>query len=272
MLCNVEMGRIYYEIYGEGFPVLLLHGMGTDHRSMKAWAEPIYENIKGFQRVYIDLPAHGKSTIDEGLKTTNDMLTNILEFIDKVLPNSRFLLIGSSFGGYLAQGILHSKREQVKGVCLLAPVLHLKERNLPEKVVLERDEGLNREWDDDCKNAFRTLFVHQSKINFDCFMNEIQPGRLLANKDFLASSWREKGYLLSEEPLNDVPSLPHHALIILGRHDSICGYKDHFFLLDKLPNSTVAILDGAGHMLQVENREIVRELVKDWLNKISINL
>ena len=43
------------------------------------------------------------------------------------------------------------------------------------------------------------------------------------------SNWREKGYFLSEEPLNDVSTLTQPVLIILGKQDSICGYKDHFF-------------------------------------------
>ncbi|PEZ82278.1 MULTISPECIES: alpha/beta fold hydrolase, partial [Bacillus cereus group] len=37
------------------------------------------------------------------------------------------------------------------------------------------------------------------------------------------------------------------------------------FLLEKFPNATFSILDGAGHMLQIEKRKIVQELIKDWL-------
>jgi hypothetical protein len=32
----VTKGSIYYEIVGSGFPILIMHSMGTDHRSMKA--------------------------------------------------------------------------------------------------------------------------------------------------------------------------------------------------------------------------------------------
>ncbi len=77
------------------------------------------------------------------------------------------------------------------------------------------------------------------------------------------SNWREKGYFLSEEPLNDVGTLTQPVLIILGKQDSICGYKDHLFLLEKFPNATFSILDSAGHMLQIEKRKIVQELIKD---------
>jgi pimeloyl-ACP methyl ester carboxylesterase len=265
MNCKVKMGSIFYEVVGEGMPLLILHSMGTDHRSMKAWIEPIFKNINGYQRVYIDLPAHGYSVIDKNVKSTNDMLSNILDFIDTVFPNKIFSLIASSFGGYLAQGILHFRQDQVKSICLLASALHLKERNLPKKVVLEKNEGLLSALESDIRNAFETLMVYQNKENLDHFLSEIQPGRLLANRDFLTSNWREKGYFLSEEPFHDVSKLLQPALIILGKQDNICGYKDYDFLLNKFPNSTYVILNKAGHMLHIEKRKIVQQLVKDWL-------
>jgi pimeloyl-ACP methyl ester carboxylesterase len=265
MNCLVTNGNIYYDIVGSGFPILIMHSMGTDHRSMKTWIEPIFENIQGYQRIYIDLPAHGLSFIDENLKSSDDILLNILDFIDKTIPNQAFSLIGFSFGGYLAQGVLHQKHKKVKSICLLATALHLKERSLPKKIVFTKDEALLNELDSDIRKAFETLIIYQNKENLSYFLNEIQPGRLLANKSFLMSNWRETGYFLSEEPFNDVSKLPQPALIILGKQDSICGYKDHFYLLEKFPNATFAILDQAGHMIQIEKRKIVQGLIKDWL-------
>jgi pimeloyl-ACP methyl ester carboxylesterase len=265
MNCLVTNGNIYYDIVGSGFPILIMHSMGTDHRSMKTWIEPIFENIQGYQRIYIDLPAHGLSFIDENLKSSDDILLNILDFIDKTIPNQAFSLIGFSFGGYLAQGVLHQKHKKVKSICLLATALHLKERSLPKKIVFTKDEALLNGLDSDIRKAFETLIIYQNKENLSYFLNEIQPGRLLANKSFLMSNWRETGYFLSEEPFNDVSKLPQPALIILGKQDSICGYKDHFYLLEKFPNATFAILDQAGHMIQIEKRKIVQGLIKDWL-------
>jgi pimeloyl-ACP methyl ester carboxylesterase len=242
-----------------------MHSMGTDHRSMKTWIEPIFKNIQGYQRIYIDLPAHGLSFIDENLKSSDDILLNILDFIDKTIPNQAFSLIGFSFGGYLAQGVLHQKHKKVKSICLLATALHLKERSLPKKIVFTKDEALLNGLDSDIRKAFETLIIYQNKENLSYFLNEIQPGRLLANKSFLMSNWRETGYFLSEEPFNDVSKLSQPALIILGKQDSICGYKDHFYLLEKFPNATFAILDQAGHMIQIEKRKIVQGLIEDWL-------
>ncbi|MBM7663108.1 pimeloyl-ACP methyl ester carboxylesterase [Bacillus mesophilus] len=266
--CQVSKGSIHYEVVGSGLPILFLHSMGSDHRSMK-WLEPVFQKHEGFQRIYIDLPAHGLSTINKDLKTSDDILLNILDFIDATIPNQPFSLIGISYGGYLAQAILHHRQKSVKGICLLAPAIHLKERNLPQKVVYSKDREMFNQIDSDIRVAFETLFIHQHKENLAYFLNEIQPGRLLANKEFLQSNWREHGYLFTEEPFNDVSSLSQVALVILGKQDSICGYQDHYFLLDKFSNCTFSILDQAGHMLHIEKRSIVQSLIRDWLPRIN---
>ncbi|MHC0036926.1 alpha/beta fold hydrolase [Pseudoneobacillus sp. C159] len=264
MKCLVAKGGIAYEVEGSGFPLLILHSMGTDHRSMKAWLEPVFTSLEGFQRIYIDLPAHGQSLIDKTFSSSDDALMNILDFIDQIIPNQDFSLIGFSYGGYLAQGIMHKRLNNVKGICLLATALHKKDRNLPVKVVIKKEEEL-KELDPDLLTAFETLMTYQTKENLEYFLKEIQPGRILANRNFLASNWREKGYFLSEEPLKDTENLQHPALILTGKQDSICGYKDHLSLFEKFSNASFVVLNQAGHMLQIEKREMVQELIKDWL-------
>lgn len=266
---KVRKGTIFYESIGEGFPIIFLHSMGTDHRSMKAWAEPIFENMKDFKRIYVDIPAHGLSNIEASLQSTDDILSNILEFIDELFPYEGFLLVGHSYGGYLAQGIMHHRLDRVKGICLIASALHVKDRTLPEKVVFEKDDQLLDELEHDIRTAFETLMVIQNKQKFEVFIEEIQPGRLLANRDFLNSNWREKGYYLKEKPFSKLSRISQPALIIAGKQDAICGYKDYLFFLDLFTNSSLAVLEGAGHLIPIDKRETVQLLIKDWLEQIN---
>jgi pimeloyl-ACP methyl ester carboxylesterase len=59
------------------------------------------------------------------------------------------------------------------------------------------------------------------------------------------------------------------ALFVLGRQDTICRYEDYFSLLEKFPNASFAILGQARHLMQIGKRELVQELVKDWLHRIN---
>lgn len=269
MECKVRKGTIFYESIGEGLPLIFLHSMGTDHRSMKAWSEPIFENMKDFKRIYVDIPAHGLSHIEASLQSSDEILSNILDFIDELFPYEGFLLVGHSYGGYLAQGIMHYRLNQVKGICLIASALHVKDRTLPEKVVFEKDEYLLDGLEYDIRTAFETLMIYQNKQKLELFLKEIHPGRLLANRDFLNSNWRQKGYYLKEKPFGELSQIFQPALIIAGKQDAICGYKDYLFFLDLFTNSSLAVLEGAGHLIPIDKRETVQLLLKDWLKQIN---
>ena len=192
MKCLVTKSIINYEIYGSGFPILILHSMGTDHRAMSCWLEDMFETIQGFQRIYIDLPAHGNSTIEVGFGSSDVMLTSILDFVDKIIPTKMFSLIGFSYGGYLAQGILQHRKSSIRSICLLATALHLKDRSLPKKVVFTKDESFLSLLDNDIKVAIETLMNYQDKEHIEYFLKEIQPGRFISNKEFLTFNWRER--------------------------------------------------------------------------------
>ena len=186
MECKVSYGRIHYKIIGEGKPLVILHSMGTDHRAMEVWLEPIFNEVTDYKRIYVDLPAHGLSRINEDFKGTEQMAANIKEFIQKTLGDETFSLIGMSYGGYIAQGILDEMLEQVEGIALIVPAVHKRTRTLPQKVVLKCDKEMIGDLNQDLKTAFETLMVIQTKTMLKRFISEVQPGRELADQSELA--------------------------------------------------------------------------------------
>ncbi|MGD8188968.1 alpha/beta fold hydrolase [Brevibacillus ginsengisoli] len=116
-MIKTSKGTIHYEIHGEGHPIVILHPLAMDYRAMKYWMEPIFENPKlalnQYQRIYVDLPAHGHSQLTAEVKTSDDLLVSLLEFIQMLLPNRSFSLAGMSFGGYMAQGVMSKMSHQV---------------------------------------------------------------------------------------------------------------------------------------------------------------
>ncbi len=55
---SVNGKKIYYEIYGEGKPLLLLHGYT---QSSKSWIPYVKDYEKEYEVYLIDLTGHGKS-------------------------------------------------------------------------------------------------------------------------------------------------------------------------------------------------------------------
>jgi pimeloyl-ACP methyl ester carboxylesterase len=62
---------------------------------------------------------------------------------------------------------------------------------------------------------------------------------------------------------------PGPALFVLGRQDSIVGYRSALDLIEDYPRATVAVLDRAGHVLPWEQPALFGALVSDWLDRLE---
>lgn len=89
--------KIYYEILGEGYPLIMLHGNGEDHTTLL----PLARKLSTHYSVYlIDTKGHGKS---EGNipNSYDDMAINLLDFIHE-LSITKAHVLGYSDGAITA--------------------------------------------------------------------------------------------------------------------------------------------------------------------------
>jgi pimeloyl-ACP methyl ester carboxylesterase len=49
----------------------------------------------------------------------------------------------------------------------------------------------------------------------------------------------------------------------------VVGFEDQFALLPHYPRATYAVLDLAGHNLQIEQPALMNVLLRDWLERIA---
>jgi pimeloyl-ACP methyl ester carboxylesterase len=59
------------------------------------------------------------------------------------------------------------------------------------------------------------------------------------------------------------------VLVLAGRQDHISGYRDSWDVLEIYPRATFAVLDRAGHRLQMEQEELFNALVNEWLDRVE---
>jgi pimeloyl-ACP methyl ester carboxylesterase len=273
MEANVKNLSIHYETFGEGMPFLLLHGYTVDHRLMTGCMEPIFQNVDGYQRIYIDLPGMGMTRSAEWIENSDDMLEIILAFLDAVIPGKRFLLAGESYGGYLARGIVHAIPRRVAGLCLLCPAIVTghERRDLPRPCVIKRDEDLFKRLDPADAEGFAENNAVQTEETWARYNEDILCGVKLADRPFLDHFWAT-GYSFTADV--DAFDKPYESpsLFWVGRQDTVVGYKDAWRILDNYPRATFAVLDRAGHNLQIEQSALMNPLVLEWLKRVKESL
>ncbi|MFZ5968069.1 MAG: alpha/beta fold hydrolase [Bacillota bacterium] len=270
MECKIKSISINYEVIGQGKPIVMIHGYTPDHRLMSGCMEPVFKEKTNYKRIYFDLPGMGKTSAVDWITNSDVMLDIILEFIDHVIPNGNFLLAGESYGGYLSRGILKKIPHRVDGLLMICPCIipdSSKRRLPPRKVLLENDRLLSQLAPYEVEQ-YASIAVVQSEETWQRFRDEILPGLELADKSFLAN-FRETGYAFSFDVDETGSTFDKPALILAGRQDDSVGYKDAWDLLDRYPRAAFAVLDRAGHNLQIEQPEVFSCLVREWLYRVE---
>jgi pimeloyl-ACP methyl ester carboxylesterase len=270
MFCDVDGLEIYYETYGEGTPILMIHGFGIDHHVMIGCMEPIFRDRPDWKRIYFDLPGMGQTKTTDDIRDSDQMLDVVIRFAEKVVPEGRFLVAGESYGGYLARGLVYRIPERLDGLLLICPVIiaDRQKRTLPQRAVFAREEKLLAGIEPDTRNFFERMLVLQDRRRWERFKVDIIPGMRSKNEAFL-ERLQKSGYSFSF----DVDRLEHPfekpSLLLAGRQDATVGWKDMLKIVDNYPRGTFAVLDRAGHGLEVEQETVFNCLVNEWLNRVK---
>lgn len=259
---------INYKVVGEGYPVVMLHGWSLDHQALLHCMEPIFEKRNGWKRIYIDLPGMGGSDAQPSIQNSDDMLSAVLEFIDNLIPNEQFMVCGYSYGAFMARGIAHLRSNLVRGMFLMAPgiVPDPAKRVLPARQILKEDPELVSRLPSEDAAEFESMAVIQGPHEWERFREEILIPSKNARLEFL-DRVRQNGYGLSFDA--DANSFEPPTLIITGRQDHVVGYQDAWRLIEKYPRATFAVLDMAGHNLQIEQPDVFEALVDNWLDRLE---
>lgn len=259
---------INYKVVGDGIPVIILHGWSLDHQAMFSCLEPVFQKKRGYKRFYIDFPGMGGSQALESIHNSDDMLKAILELIDLIIPDESFLLCGYSYGGYIARGIVHSRKSLVRGMMLIAPVIKAEydQRILPHHQILMEDPTLISQLSSQEAAEFEPMAVVQGEQEWKRFQKEILLPSKKANAEWM-NHIQQNGYGYTFNLDEGSQSFEFPALIITGRQDSVAGYEDAWEFIDRYPRATFAVLDMAGHNLQIEQPDLFEALVGNWLER-----
>jgi pimeloyl-ACP methyl ester carboxylesterase len=249
---------------GAAGTVVLLHGFTLDHRAMTGAFEPVFATRPRWRRIYLDLPGMGRSAAPDTVSSTDDVFATVQNALRALIPDGPYAVCGQSYGGYLARGLAAADPARVSGLALIVPMIvatHA-DRDVDPHVVLHRDAfaaALPPGAD------FDQEMVVQTEETYRRTREEELPGVELADPAAVA---RIQAAYPGTFPLEPGP-YPGPSLFLLGRQDSVTGYRDAGRLLEHYPHATFAVLDRAGHGAHIEQPALFTALVTDWLDRVT---
>lgn len=269
---EVQSVPVRYLAKGDGTPVVLIHGWSADHRYMVADLEPVFARQVGWRRIYLDLPGHGRTPAPSWLQSQDQVLSIVSDFVDAVLPDQPFAIVGSSYGGHTALGLLRQVPERILGACLIVPDLPAPDgTRLTEPVtVLHPDPVGLGELASDELWMLQGLVTHERWMVEELRAHDV-PAYRQADYEFLRRL--NDRYLATGAAGHPGPAFNRPSVILTGRQDATTGFRAAWSLVDELPRASLAVLDLAGHQLgRIERPALFEALVADWLDRMERDL
>jgi pimeloyl-ACP methyl ester carboxylesterase len=266
MECELDRITVHYEVFGEGRPMLMLHGMPMDHTQMVCEMEPHFRKRGGWKRIYVDMPGHGETPGRDWIVSMDQVLEVVEGFIDRVIPGERFAVAGTSYGAYIGRGLVYRRGYQMIGLLLTVPAVtpDATKLTLPPWTVIVKNRAIVAAAKSAKIGWFEegAVVQNQAALDYASALN-----RSVADEKFLEGIRRHGGFSF------DVDKLPHPfpgpCLFIMGRQDHWVGYRDAWNILENYPRATFAVLDRAGHLVRGEQPELCVALVDEWLDRVE---
>ena len=233
--------KVYYEIYGEGDPVLLLHG---NSGSIKTMVYQIPELSKHFKVIAVDSRAQGKSTDSNKEITYTLMASDMNELIDKLKLGS-VNVVGWSDGGNIGLELAFAHPEKIKKLVTFgANFTYQNFMAAPDSVAMDPNDSL----------IIKTAgLLKIYKEGYDKIPADIKKK---------LSNLTEKYPNFTKEQLKQI-KVP--TLVVAGDHD-IINLDQTITIFTSLPHSQLFIVPGTTHLELIEKSKLVNSVVINFLN------
>jgi pimeloyl-ACP methyl ester carboxylesterase len=244
---NVGDAKLYYEVYGTGRPLLLLHGDTFGY--IDEFSDYIPLLAKHFRVIAVGMRGHGKSEI--GTKTYSYKL--FAEDAISILRNETkdaATVIGFSAGAITAYYLAAYYPDKVKKTVALAGLLESSGYRPTAMAELKSLTG------EDCEKMLPDLVKSRKRL-----MPEPNRYNDVINK--LRESWLQPVYI---EKLK-AKSIKSPVLIIGGDRDDYIK-SDEFVRAHKtIPNSQLAIIPNCDHVGLILNSAVWKDHVIPFVSK-----
>ncbi|MFY4777281.1 2-succinyl-6-hydroxy-2,4-cyclohexadiene-1-carboxylate synthase [Metabacillus sp. RGM 3146] len=269
MIKNVKNLHYHIEIYGEGEPLVFLHGFTG---SSQNWI-PFVDSFPGFRLILIDIIGHGKSASPK--ETEHYSMMNAVEdlkIIVEELAGEPVSLLGYSMGGRLALSFAMTYPEWVEKVILESSSPGLK-APAERKKRMQQDQSLADEIQVKGISAFVdkweniSLFETQKRLP-EKLRKCIREQRLQNVPEGLAGSLIGMGTGAQPSWWDRLNRFNKKVLLISGQWDTkFCMINEEMQSL--LPEASLQIIKDSGHAVHVEQPQIFGKIVNEFLTQTN---
>lgn len=251
--------KIYYEIYGEGYPLLLIGGLGSQ---IQSWAVQVPLYSKHFHVIVFDNRGAGKSDKPDALYTTELMADDTSMLLDALGIESAHIA-GKSMGGMIGQWLAIKYPEKVKKLvlgCTSASRDDVGNEILGMGREIATKIGMKAVW-------LSAIFWGYTRDYIERNLSSIieTMGTIPEDPEALIGYIRQSFACQGHNTRGLVGQIKAPTLVMLGENDLSASPKRSLELADLIPGAKLKVFKGVGHGFWREKQEEVDREVLDFL-------
>jgi len=270
---NIRDIKLSYRVYGEGFPVIFIHGYGA---KKEIWKPQVAEISKNFRVVTFDLRGTGESD-RPNIPYTMKMMAEDVNELAEFLNIKKVHIIGRSFGGMIAQNFALLYPEKIDKLVLIATNYGRMDTEwveIPKNGRLEEIETLKRDplkaFKQKSKWLFHLKFRREMEGNptkrfYEIFSMEDLIKESMINPSRPQDIINQAEAMKTHYTFDKLGKIRHKTLLIAASHDRQTPVSVMEEMNKKIPNSELKIIYEAGHFMTLSRASEVNKIILDFL-------
>ncbi len=265
--------KICYETKGSGYPVLLVHGFGGKKEDWIAQFGPLSER---FKIIRFDNRGAGKSDRPKTIYTMEVFAADIKGLMD-YLKIKKAHIIGWSLGGMIVQNFVLKYPNYVNKVVLINTNYGTPDEQGPiayKQMRLDKLEQLKKDpvkafWDGTRvsyhRNFRKQMEMDPKKKFYDLWSVEDLIREESINPSSPEDIEAQANALITHRTYERLGEIKSETLLIASSHDRVCPKSVMAEMNEIIPNSTLEVIDKAGHSSPRSRAPEVNNIIINFL-------
>ncbi len=257
--------NMYYEVHGEGFPLVMIMGLSADVN----WWDPLFikEVSKEFKVVVFDNRGAGRSDKPKVEYTIRMFADDTVKLMD-TLNIGKAHILGVSMGGMIAQEIAINYPERVEKLvlCVTSPG---GSKAIPpsQEVISLLASDRSKIPPEDLARATLSLLYPEEYLKTHPEVAELTVKRISMYMIPPDAYMRQLNAVMNFDAYDRLNNIKAPTLVVSGGKDILVPPENGKILAEAILNAKLVIFENAGHGLIAQEREAFTQLLLDFLSK-----
>ncbi|MCK4273585.1 MAG: alpha/beta fold hydrolase [Dehalococcoidales bacterium] len=257
--------NIYYEVHGEGEPLVFINGAGATIEGARMLI-PVYS--PEYRLVLFDNRGAGQSDKPDVPYTIEMMAGDLAGLLDAIGIDSAHIR-GISMGGMIAQEFTLRYPKRV-GSLILASTYCGGPHSIPmdaytmRLIDMEQMQKLTPE--ERVKEILRLGMTQEFIDKNPGFFQQMEEFLMENARQFIMATSKQLPAVLNHDTYEQLPEIKSPTLVIAGDADQMIQTENSRILASRIPGAELVIFPNTGHML-IEAGDEVNKITLDFLRR-----